>query len=93
MIKDPKMTIQRHHSQIRKRYSEDINNQKEEPMNVIYDLFNVPMPSVTSKKKGSSKRNMAFSGTTEINPKKNTTSRGSCQFKKGDVVEYEEPLR
>ena len=46
IIKDSKKTIKRHHYQIRKRYSEDINNQKKELMKVIYDLFNVPMPSV-----------------------------------------------
>ena len=39
IIKDTKKTIKRYHNQIRKRYSEDINNQNEEPMKVIYDFF------------------------------------------------------
>ena len=44
----PKKTIQRHYNQIRKRYAEDISNQKEEPMKVTYDLFDVPIPLVAS---------------------------------------------
>ena len=46
IIKDPKKTIKRRHNQIKKRYPEDINNQKEEVMKVIYDLFDLPMPLV-----------------------------------------------
>ena len=46
IIKDPKKTIKRHHNQIKKKYSEDINNQKEESMKVIYDLFDLPMSLV-----------------------------------------------
>ena len=43
IIKDPKKTIKRHHNQIRKRYSEVINNRKEEPMMVHCDFFDAPM--------------------------------------------------
>ena len=50
IIKDSKKTIKRHHNQIRKRYLEDVNYQKEEPMKVIYDLFNVPIPLVAPGK-------------------------------------------
>ena len=39
IIKDPKKTIKWHHNQIRKRYPEDISNQKEESMKVIYNLW------------------------------------------------------
>ena len=87
-IKDPKKTNMKHHNQMRKRYSEDINNQKEEPTMVIYDLFDVQTPLVSPEEKRSSKRKSEFSETMEINQKrKNTTSRGSSQLKKGDVVE------
>ena len=83
IIKDSKKTIKRHHNQIRKRYLEDINNQNEKPMNVIYDLFDVPMPLVAPVEKRSSKWKSTFSETMEINPKrKNTTFRGSSQLKK-----------
>ena len=83
IIKDLKKSFKGHHSQIRKRYSEDINNQKEEPMKVIYNLSDVPMPLVAPEEKHSSKQKRKFSGTMEINPKrKNTTFRGSSQFKK-----------
>ena len=54
LIKDPKKTIKRHENQIRKRFSEDINNKKEEPMKVIYDLFDVPMHFVASEEKRAS---------------------------------------
>lgn len=33
--------------QIRRRYLNDMNNEQEEPMKIIYDLFEVPMPLVT----------------------------------------------
>ena len=39
IIKNPKETIKGHHNQIRKTYSEDINNQKVETMEVIYDFL------------------------------------------------------
>ena len=77
---------------------EDINNQKEEPMKVIYDLFDVPKPLIAPKEKRSSKhlkkRKRTFFGTMEINPKrKNTTSSGSSQFQKEeDIVEWPKPL-
>ena len=70
IIKDPKMTNKRHHNQIRKRYPEDINNQKEEPMKVIYDVFDVLMPLVALEEKRSSKQKRTFSRTMEINPKR-----------------------
>ena len=60
IIKEPKKTIKRHHNQIRKIYSEDINIQKEEPMKVIYDLFDVLTPLVAPEEKRSSKRKRTF---------------------------------
>ena len=49
-------------------------------MKVIYDLFNVPTPSVAPEEKCSSKRKRTFSGIMVMNPKrKNTTSGGNCQ--------------
>ena len=83
VIKNLKKTIKRHLDEIKKRYSEDISDQKEEPMKVIYDLFDVAMPLVTPEEKRSSKWKRTFSGIMEINLKrKNTTSRGSIEFKK-----------
>ena len=70
IIKEVKKTIKRHHDQMRKRYSDDINNQKEEPMKVIYDLFDVLMPLVTPDKNCPSKRKRTFSGTIEIKLKR-----------------------
>ena len=47
----------------------DISNQKEEPMKVIYDLFNVPMPFVVPEERHSSEWKKTFSGTMEITQK------------------------
>ena len=42
------------------------------------------MPFIAPEEKRSSKQKRTFSGTMEINPKRNnTTSRGNSQFKKG----------
>ena len=84
IIKDPKKTIKRHHNWIKKKYLENINNQKKVPMTVIYDLFGVLMAKVAPEEKSSSKWKRTFLETMEINLKrKNTTSRGSSQLKKG----------
>ena len=69
-IKESKTTIKRHENKIRKRYSENINNQKEKPMKVIFDLFGVSMLLVGLEEKRSSKRKRTFSGTMEIDPKR-----------------------
>ena len=82
IIKDSKKTIKRNRNQIWKRYLEDTNNKKEEPMKVIDDLFNVPMPSAAPEEKHSSKLKRIFSESIEI-PPPNTTSRGMSQFRKG----------
>ena len=88
IMKDPKMTTKGNQNKIRRRYMGDINSQKEEPMNVIYNLFDVPTTFVGPEGKRSSKRKRTVSRTIEINPKrKNTTSRGSNQLKKVDVAE------
>ena len=81
IIKDPKKTINIHHNQIRKRYSEDISDQKEEPMKVIYGLFDVPIPLVALEEKRLRKRKRTFSKAMEINQKtKSTTPRGCSQL-------------
>ena len=51
IIKDQKKkkTIKRHHNQIRKTYSEEMNNQKEKLMKIIYDLFEVLVPLVATE--------------------------------------------
>lgn len=46
IIKHPKMSINILHNQMWKRYSEDINNEKVEPMKVVYDLFDIPLTLV-----------------------------------------------
>ncbi len=66
--KDLKDTLKILHNQIRKRYLEDINNQKEKPMKVIM-TYNVPI-LVVPEEKHSSKQKMIFSGTMELNPKR-----------------------
>ena len=50
IIKNMKKIIKRHHYQIKKRYSEGINNLKEELMKIIYNLFDVPKPFVAAEK-------------------------------------------
>ena len=70
IIKNPKKTIKRHYKKMRKRYSEHMNNQKEETMKVIHDLLDVPMSLVSSKEKRSCKRKRKILGTMEIKPKR-----------------------
>ena len=41
LIKHPKWMIKRHLNQIQKIYPADIDQHKEEPMTVIYDMFNI----------------------------------------------------
>ena len=73
VIKDPKTTIKRHHNQIRERLSDDMNNQKEEPMKIIYELYDVAMLLVASEEK--SKRKWTCSGTMRINQKRKKIQR------------------
>ena len=49
-------------NQIRKRYLEDIDNQKEELMKVTDDLFDVLMPLIAPEEIRLSKRKMTFLG-------------------------------
>ena len=87
IIKDPKKTIKRHHNQIGKRYSGDINNQKEEPMKTIHDLFDVPMAFVGPEERRLSKRKRTFSGIMKINPKRKIQlPKEVVNSKKGDVM-------
>ena len=44
LIKHPKWLSKRHLNQMNKRYTWDVDQCKEKPMTVIYDMFNVSMP-------------------------------------------------
>ena len=68
-IKHPKWNIKRHYNQIRKRYTSDISNRKEEPMVVMYDLFEIPIPQIEPERR-SSKRKRQHTGTLDIEPKR-----------------------
>ena len=62
-------------------------------MEVIYDLFTVPMPSVASEEKRSCKQKRKFSGTMEINPKKIQLLQEVVNSKKENDVEPLEPTK
>ena len=92
-IKTPKKTNKRQHNQIRKRYLEDIDNQKEESMKVIDYLFDIPVPWVAPEEKRSRKRKKKlFRSYGDKLKKKKYNFRGGRQLKKRDVVKWLEPL-
>ena len=49
IIKHPKWKVHRHINQIKKRYTPNTKERVEEPMSVIYDVFEVPRPSSIQK--------------------------------------------
>ena len=67
IIKYPRWKVRRHINQIKKNtpYTKE---RVEEPMSVIYDMFEVPRPSSIQQNR-TSKRKCTPTGTMEINPK------------------------
>ena len=69
IIKYPRWKVHRHINQIKKRYTPNTKERVEEPMSVIYDMFEVPRPSPIQQNR-TSKRKRTPTGTMEINPKR-----------------------
>ena len=69
IIKHPRWKVRRHINKIRKRYTPNTKERVEEPMSVIYDIFEVPRPSPLQQYR-TSKRKRTPTGTMEINPKR-----------------------
>lgn len=55
-IKHPKWVIKKHLNQIKKRYTADVDQRKEEPMTVIYNMFNVSMPQPVQQNRSSKRK-------------------------------------
>ena len=53
LIKHPKWVIKRHLNQIKKKYTADVDQCKEELMMVIYDMFDVSMPQPVQQNQSS----------------------------------------
>ena len=64
MIKRLRWVHKCHLNQLKKRYSDSRDTKLEESMMVLYDLFDVPKPEKTSKKKRNPTETM------DINPKR-----------------------
>ena len=63
IIKGPRFTHKRHLNQIRKRYSNTVENhpREEDPMDVMFDTFEVPIPQTATEQKIQKKtRNNGF---------------------------------
>ena len=71
IIKGPRFTHKRHLNQIKKRYSNTIENKprEEDPIDVAFDTFEVPMPQ-TALEQRKSKRKREITDLIEINPPK-----------------------
>ena len=63
------MIIKRNLNQIKKRYTLDVNQHKNEPMMVIYNMFDVSMPQPVQQNR-SSKQKQISTGIMEIDPKR-----------------------
>ena len=75
IIKHPKWIVKRrHYNQLKKRYTSEPNYWREEPIKVIYDLFEVLIPQVAPEQKCSSKHKRQLSLTSDIDPKRNNTT-------------------
>ena len=46
MLKGKKYEHQRHINQLRPRYTENIIEEQEVPLEVLYDMFNIPTPPI-----------------------------------------------
>ena len=69
IIKHPRWKDRRHINQIKNRYTHNTEERVEEPMSVIYDIFEVPRPSQYNKIV-LSKRKRTSTGTMEIDHKR-----------------------
>ena len=58
MVKSKKLIHKRHLNQLRRRFTEEISKDNEEPMEIFYDLFDIPTPPLpeTVVQKRTSKR-------------------------------------
>ena len=68
IIKHPRWKVRRHMNQIKKN-NPNTKKRVEEPMSVIYDMFEVPRPSPIQQYR-TSKRKRTLTGTMEINPER-----------------------
>ena len=88
LIKNPKWVIKRHLNQTKKtRYTADRDQHKEEPITVIYDMFDVSTPQPVQQNH-SSKQKWIPTGTMEIDPKRQKYHPRDIKFQRGDVVEW-----
>ena len=69
IIKGSRFTHKKHLNQIRKRYSNTVENNpwEEDPMDIVFDTFAVPIPQMASKQRRS-KRHREITDLVEITP-------------------------
>ena len=76
IIKEPRFTHKRHLNQMRKRYSNTVENnpREEDSVNVVFDTFDVSIPQMTPElgksKKKKKKKKKGILDLIEINPQK-----------------------
>ena len=69
IIKHPRWKVHKHINKKKKGYTPNTKEQAEEPMSVIYDMFEVSRPSPILQN-CTSKQKCTLTGTMEINPKR-----------------------